>query len=468
MIRNDRYFLSLYFSLLLIVPCLVCTSCKKNNALTSINDVTKSLNWRIGGKKESRPITLTVGIDLGTMTDANSGWRQLLDAIKAADKYVNLDLSACTMNGTEFNPDCTVETGKNKIVNITLPLTAESIADGPRISGIGTFQHFTVLESFNGEGLTSIGESAFERCKSLTRIVLPDGLTEIGWDAFRECTGLTQITLPEGLTFINRGIFIDCTSLTQIILPQGITHIGQYAFEGCTGLKQIDLPQGVTYIGNLAFYGCESLTRIVLPEELSTIGEYVFSNCTGLTQVTLSAKLKSNYPAFSLFNGCSSLESFIVIGSGPLSAAIGGKALVENNTKLIAYPSASGSITLPEEISSIDEDAFKRCTDLTQITLPSEITSIGDAAFFGTGLTQITLPQKLTSIGRSAFESCENLSFVTCLAEHPPYLGKDAFKNTHANLVIKVPSDSVDMYNDYWYGGYWSEYGDKISAIEME
>lgn len=457
MIRNDRYFLSLYFSLLLIVPCLLCTSCKKNNAPTSITDE----------KNVSKPVTMTVEIDLGTMTDANSGWRQLLDSIEAADKYVNLDLSACTMNGTEFNPDCTVETGKNKIVNITLPITAESIANGPRVegNGIGTFEHFTVLESFNGEGLTSIGSFAFVGCKSLTQITLPERLTNIGWGAFKGCTGLTQIILPEGLRVISSYAFIECSGLTQIKLPKGLRLIDRGVFKDCTSLTQIVLPEGLFYIMDYAFEGCTSLTQIVLPEGLLSIGEYIFNNCTGLTQVTLPADLRSTY-AFSPFNGCSSLESFIVIGSGPLSAAIGGKALVENNTKLVAYPSARGSITLPEEISSIGENAFIRCTDLTQITLPSEITSIGYRAFYGTGLTQITLPEKLRSIDGSAFESCKNLSLVICLAEYPPYLEKDVFKDTRGTFAIHVPADSVDMYKEDWNGD-WSGYGNRIHAIEM-
>ncbi len=86
------------------------------------------------------------------------------------------------------------------------------------------------------EGLTSIGQSAFDGCSGLTSVTLPEGLTSIGDEAFYDCSGLTSVTLPEGLTSIGDEAFAYCDGLTSVTLPQGLTSIGEAAFYGCSGL----------------------------------------------------------------------------------------------------------------------------------------------------------------------------------------------------------------------------------------
>ena len=77
-------------------------------------------------------------------------------------------------------------------------------------------------------------------------------------------------------------------------------------------------------------------------------------------------------------------------------------------------------------------------------------------------LTSINLPDSLTSIGSSAFYYCTSLSLVTSLPTVPPPLGDDAFNETHTNLIIKVPSQSVNAYKA---ATNWWNYANKISAI---
>ena len=86
------------------------------DVLTDLDDAAQYLNAHTGGTSAANSVLLPLAFDLGIMTASGSGWRNLLDVIAAADKYVALDLSACTMTGTEFNPDYSVETGKDKIV----------------------------------------------------------------------------------------------------------------------------------------------------------------------------------------------------------------------------------------------------------------------------------------------------------------------------------------------------------------
>ena len=89
------------------------------------------------------------------------------------------------------------------------------------------------------DGVTSIGESAFSFCSSLSSIILPESVTSIGGSAFSFCSSLSSITFPEGLTSIGEWAFYGCTSLTSITFPEGLTSIGAVAFSGCTSLTTI-------------------------------------------------------------------------------------------------------------------------------------------------------------------------------------------------------------------------------------
>ncbi len=63
-------------------------------------------------------------------------------------------------------------------------------------------------------------------------VIVPEGVTRIGDVAFQGCTGLTAITLPESLTHIGYGAFRGCTGLTAITLPKGLVRIGKMDFSG--------------------------------------------------------------------------------------------------------------------------------------------------------------------------------------------------------------------------------------------
>ena len=72
------------------------------------------------------------------------------------------------------------------------------------------------------------------------------------------------------------------------------------------------------------------------------------------------------------------------------------------------------SITLPNNITSIGNNAFFNCASLENITLPNNITSIDNAAFYNcNNLTSITIPDSLTSIGKYVFSYCSSLISIT-------------------------------------------------------
>ena len=101
---------------------------------------------------------------------------------------------------------------------------------------------------------------------------------------------MTSITIPEGVTSIGEKAFDDCEGLTSITIPEGVTSIGDRAFSYCSGLTSITIPKGVTAIGYRTFSRCSNLTSITIPEGVTAIGEEAFSYCSGLTSILCKSK----------------------------------------------------------------------------------------------------------------------------------------------------------------------------------
>ena len=141
--------------------------------------------------------------------------------------------------------------------------------------------------------ITSIGGYAFDGCRSITSIQLPDGITSIGSCAFRDCSSLTSLQLPEGVTSIGNETFYGCSSLTSLQLPNSVTSIGSGAFDGCSSLTSLKLPDGVKSIGESAFLSCSSLTSLQIPDGVTSIGDYAFGGCWRLKELVLPKSLES-------------------------------------------------------------------------------------------------------------------------------------------------------------------------------
>ena len=168
--------------------------------------------------------------------------------------------------------------------------------------GIAAFKYSGLTTASIGNGLTSIGNAAFEYCSSLATVSIGSGLTTIGNNAFYACWALTQFNVDEankaycsdGGVLFNK----DKTTLlqypagkteTDYAVPTGVTSIAEYAFAGSNALTEVTLPEGLTEIAEYAFAWCRNLTKISLPESLDNIGNMAFNECTGLTEMTVLA-----------------------------------------------------------------------------------------------------------------------------------------------------------------------------------
>ena len=253
-------------------------------------------------------------------------------------------------------------------------------------------------------------------------------VTSVGNSAFEDCISLTSITIPNSVTSIAGYAFNGCISLTSITIPNSVTSIGMCAFRHCRSLTSITIPNSVTSIGGDAFYGCSSLTSIIIPNSVTSIDYYAFRNCSGLQSITIpnSVTIIRDYA----FSGCISLTS----------------------------------ITIPNSVTSIGEGAFYKCLSLTSVTIPNSVTSVGREAFYGcSGLISVTIPNSVKEISYLAFSECPKLENVYCYAESFSDISDNIFKDSYIeDATLHVPSSAISYYQTT---APWSKFG-TIKALE--
>ena len=374
-------------------------------------------------------------------------------------------------------------------------LTTLTIPEGITTIGDEAFYHCDNLTTVTlPESLTAIESYAFEWCQNLTAITIPANVTTIDYGAFWGCQSLIAITIPSSVTSIGESVFASCNSLNTIvveegntvydsrngcnalietatnkliqgcsttIIPEDVVTIGSNAFTQCT-FSSIAIPEGVTTIENHAFGNCYNLTAITLPGSLNSIGYEAFQSCGSLTSITIPASVQSIGER--AFAWCNNLASIVVEeGNIVYDSRNGCNAIIETATNklikgcnttiipegvvIIGNSAFSGfafsSIAIPEGVTTLEQDAFNNCYNLTDITLPESLATIGWSAFQGCGnLTSITIPASVTIIEGYAFQNCSSLADVTSLATTAPTLGDGAFSNISTEAELYYPEGS--------------------------
>ena len=168
--------------------------------------------------------------------------------------------------------------------------------------------------TFNGD-VTTIGNSAFRYCDSLTSVTIPDSVTTIGEGAFLDCHSLTSVNIPDSVTMIGDNAFGWCYSLTSVNIPDSVTEIGWDAFRSCTSLTSVNIPDSVTTIGEYAFGECPSLTSVNIGDSVTEIGWGAFRYCTSLTSVYCKAATPPSLDTDVFVYNASGRKIFVPAGS---------------------------------------------------------------------------------------------------------------------------------------------------------
>lgn len=323
----------------------------------------------------------------------------------------------------------------------------KTVIIGEGVTSIGDYAfnlHSRITSVSIPQTVTIIGENAFYGCNNLEQITLPDNITQIGDDAFRWCK-IKEIVLPYSLEEIGSRAFTNCNSLTEITINSKLKRIGIDAFSECPKLKfvyiddltswcKIDfanngsnpakfiygfyiknrlvtdlvIPNDITKIKDYAFYGCHCFKSITIPEGVKTIGNHSFDT-SGYLTITIPKSVTSfgteavSYGRVREIYYTGSLEDWCNKPWDPQDISTG-YSLYINSEELT-------SVVVPKTVTKIMDNAFYNCLSITKVYLHPGITYIGGNAFNHCNhLEFILIPERVKTIGENAFKDCVKVS----------------------------------------------------------
>lgn len=113
-----------------------------------------------------------------------------------------------------------------------------------------------------------------------------------------------------------------------------------------------------------------------------------------------------------------------------------------------SYKTLICQINLPDGLTSLGDNAFYGCTELTSIAIPNTVTNIGNGTFMAcTGFTSVIIPNSVTRVGNNAFESCVGLTTIS-IPNSVTSIGDFAFEGCSGLQSVTIPN-SVTNIGDY-------------------
>lgn len=260
----------------------------------------------------------------------------------------------------------------------------------------GTDKKVVFPDSIDGTPVTAVGEIGdlwyfFSRVVpyDTQEVVLPDGITHIGDMAFNSCIELKKINIPKSIEYIGQSAFLQCWECTiDTDFPSTLHTISDGAFWQCKKINEVIIPDGILEIGDGAFFGCGRLSVSLPHDACMSTGNPFYGN----DSLSIRLRKTSSEDALELVDGC----------------------LYDNrvNQIICALPSVS-SVKIRTGTKSIADNAFCDHGNLHTVIIPEGVESIGMYAFKECGITDIVLPSSVTSIGYSAFEDTRSLKEAT-------------------------------------------------------
>ena len=232
---------------------------------------------------------------------------------------------------------------------------------------------------------------------------------------------------------------------TVVVIPSKIngvtvTTIGTDAFLGLN-ITSVTIPASVTEIGSNAFAGCTNLTIVNYAGDWSNLtiqsGNPAVQDAANAPLFDFefippdnTAVIVTNYK----YNGAAADVTIPSRYQGKPVTTIGHAAF---------FNSAVTSVTIPDSVTSISDEAFINCPKLTNISIPNSVTYIGFSAFSScTSLKSITLPSSLSFISGALFLGCSQLTTI-----HIPVsvtsIGNNAFADCPSLMTVTYPGSKT-------------------------
>lgn len=344
---------------------------------------------------------------------------------------------------------------------------------GPNITEVSSWTFFVAEGqpsslrkiSFQGTSGVNIHDFAFSNNTELTTV--EGNLKNIAYLAFLGCSNLQSISLTS-TEEIGNNAFVNCTSLTSITLPESLSLIGQSSFSGCTRLTDLKI-LGNTLVGKDweiseehydNFYTIfPYITNVTFGPNVTKVGKNAFAIVAEVPELAEKATIREI-----TFQGTTAVGELAFYKNVNLTTINGGMKSVGEGAFFGCESLKSATITDSEEIGAT---AFNCCYALEQVTLPANLTTINNMAFASCSkLTEIEIPKGVNKIGWMAFWECESLTKVIC---HNPVPVEFEYENMMPFLGVPVkeaellvPAASIAAYKA---APEWKEFY-KISASD--
>lgn len=220
------------------------------------------------------------------------------------------------------------------------------------------------------------------------------------------------------VTKIGEDAFQDNTTITSVTIPASVTEIGSNAFAGCTNLTSVN------YEGDWSNLTIQSGNPAVQDAANAPLFDFEFIPPDN------TAVIVTNYK----YNGAAADVTIPSRYQGKPVTMIGHAAF---------FNSAVTSVTIPDSVTSISDEAFINCPKLTNISIPNSVTYIGFSAFSScTSLKSITLPSSLSFISGALFLGCSQLTTI-----HIPVsvtsIGNNAFADCPSLMTVTYPGSKT-------------------------
>ena len=303
-------------------------------------------------------------------------------------------------------PDYPTYVGNNAfkqpaLKEIELPISVETIGDYA-FAGMP-------IENIDLSHVRSFGKGCFKN-SAIKNIQLANGMNTIPEEMFSGCWGLISVVIPSSVKSIDNKAFEECDNLETVSIPGSVESIGDEVFWSCDNLKTVNIAEGVKKMGSQLFQECWSLENISLPSTIEEIGHLVFpkewilkttlpfeNGIWYIGKVAYALEIEIGSP-----NNHTSLnfkEGTISIADEFERNAIGSNDVVNGLDKI-------KTISLPSTLRRIGRRSLSE-SSVSSITLPDALEYIGDNAFYDNKkLRRITIPQNVKYIGTGAFSGC--------------------------------------------------------------
>ena len=254
--------------------------------------------------------------------------------------------------------------------------------------------NIVIPSMYNGMPVTAIAGAAFEGSK-IESVYIPNGIKSIGLNAFNRCLELRFIKIPQSVEIIGDSAFVGCYKLKKVFIDDieswcKIKSGSNYS-TGCFSIEY-DLYMNGNMVENIIiskniehviercqFELCHSIKSVRFENKTVAIGEFAFCDCRNLKRIEFAQDVDSISIENGAFYGSALLE--IIVDNNNINYSSVNNCLIDKETKTLMLGCKNSIIPNSEDVHIIGNGAFYDCFGLTHITIPSNITTIEESAF---------------------------------------------------------------------------------------